>query len=57
MANDVYYSALHWAKKAEAAKEELVEEGNKILEDAQKAAEEAKKAAVSAKGTTITYWE
>lgn len=57
MAEEIFYSALHWAKKAEAAKEELVEEGNKILEDAQKSAEEAKKAADRAKGTTITYWE
>ena len=57
MAEEIFYSALHWAKKAEKAKEELVEEGNKILEDAQKSAEEAKKAADRAEGTTITYWE
>ena len=46
MTEEEFYSALHWAKKAE--KEKL---------EAEAAAQEAKKYADSAKGIDITYWK
>ena len=55
--SEIFYSAKHWAAKAEKSKQDTDAAGEQILKEAEQAVEEARQHAENAKGVKVVYWE